>query len=102
MPAACPSHAALATESLLSFLTESLSPWLPPYSILRIVEKSIKGMLPHTSYGRELFRHLKVYAGKEHPHAAQAPEPLEFAGLTSTPDSKVLNLVDPDAAILCV
>ncbi len=37
----------------------------------RVIETAIKGMLPHNSRGRELFRHLKVYAGAEHPHEAQ-------------------------------
>jgi large subunit ribosomal protein L13 len=42
----------------------------------RIVEKAIKGMLPHNALGRQLFRKLKVYKGAEHPHAAQQPKPL--------------------------
>tara|TARA_Y100001968_G_C19138346_1_gene610195 strand:+ start:202 stop:645 length:444 start_codon:yes stop_codon:yes gene_type:complete len=42
----------------------------------RIVEKAIKGMLPHNSLGRQLFRKLKVYKGSTHPHAAQNPKPL--------------------------
>ena len=37
----------------------------------RVVETAVRGMLPHNSRGRELFRHLKVYAGPEHPHEAQ-------------------------------
>lgn len=37
----------------------------------RVVEKAVKGMLPHNVRGRELFRHLKVYGGAEHPHEAQ-------------------------------
>ncbi|MQC27674.1 MAG: 50S ribosomal protein L13, partial [Chloroflexi bacterium] len=37
----------------------------------RVLERAVRGMLPHNSLGRELFRHLKVYAGPEHPHAAQ-------------------------------
>merc|ERR1719201_1944713 len=44
----------------------------------RIVEKAIVGMLPKYSHGRELFRHLKVYKGPEHPHEAQTPEPLSL------------------------
>merc|ERR1719421_1993271 len=47
----------------------------------RIVEKAIVGMLPKNSHGRELFRHLKVYKGPEHPHEAQTPEPLEFPNI---------------------
>ena len=42
----------------------------------RIVEKAIKGMLPHNSLGRQLFRKLKVYKGSEHPHSAQKPSLL--------------------------
>ncbi len=42
----------------------------------RIVEKAIKGMLPHNALGRQLFRKLKVYKGSEHPHAAQQPQVL--------------------------
>jgi large subunit ribosomal protein L13 len=40
----------------------------------RIVEKAVKGMLPHTSLGRRQFTKLKVYAGPNHPHQAQKPE----------------------------
>ena len=39
----------------------------------RIVEKAVKGMLPHNALGRQLFRKLKVYKRSEHPHAAQNP-----------------------------
>jgi len=44
----------------------------------RIVEKAIKGMLPHNALGRQMFRKLKVYKGAEHPHAAQQPQPLQL------------------------
>jgi large subunit ribosomal protein L13 len=37
----------------------------------RVVEWAVKGMLPSTTLGRELFRHLRVYAGPSHPHEAQ-------------------------------
>jgi len=37
----------------------------------RVVEYAVKGMLPHNSLGAKLMRRLKVYAGPEHPHAAQ-------------------------------
>ena len=40
----------------------------------RVVEKAVKGMLPHNARGRELFRHLHVYAGPDHPHEAQVNE----------------------------
>lgn len=42
----------------------------------RIVEKAVKGMLPHNTLGRQLFRKLKVYKGSDHPHAAQNPQVL--------------------------
>lgn len=44
----------------------------------RAVEKAIKGMLPKNRLGRAMAAKLKVYAGAEHPHAAQAPTPYEF------------------------
>jgi large subunit ribosomal protein L13 len=44
----------------------------------RIIEKAVKGMLPKNSLGRQLFTKLKVYAGPDHPHAAQKPEALEI------------------------
>ncbi len=44
----------------------------------RLVEHAVKGMLPKNSLGRQMLRKLKVYAGTEHPHAAQQPEPLPF------------------------
>jgi len=37
----------------------------------RIIEHAVKGMLPHTRLGREMYKKLKVYAGDEHPHQAQ-------------------------------
>jgi len=43
-----------------------------------IVRRAVRGMLPHTKLGRAQLRKLKVYAGAEHPHEAQAPEPLEI------------------------
>ncbi|HIK35303.1 MULTISPECIES: 50S ribosomal protein L13 [unclassified Thermosynechococcus] len=42
----------------------------------RIIEHAVKGMLPKNSLGRKLFTKLKVYAGPEHPHQAQKPQPL--------------------------
>jgi large subunit ribosomal protein L13 len=44
----------------------------------RAVEKAIKGMLPKNRLGRDMAGKLKVYAGPEHPHAAQAPKPYKF------------------------
>lgn len=42
------------------------------------MENAIRGMLPKGTLGRELFRHVKVYEGTDHPHAAQKPEALEI------------------------
>jgi len=44
----------------------------------RLVELAVKGMLPKNSLGRQQLSKLKVYAGNEHPHAAQKPEPLDL------------------------
>jgi large subunit ribosomal protein L13 len=43
-----------------------------------IIERAVRGMLPKTRLGRQMGRKLKVYAGPDHPHAAQKPEPLEL------------------------
>ncbi|MBD2603054.1 50S ribosomal protein L13 [Scytonema hofmannii FACHB-248] len=44
----------------------------------RIIEVAVKGMLPKNSLGRQLFTKLKVYAGADHPHAAQQPKELKI------------------------
>ena len=44
----------------------------------QVIEFAVKGMLPKGPLGREMFTKLHVYAGAEHPHAAQKPETLEF------------------------
>ncbi len=44
----------------------------------RVVEKAVRGMLPKTRLGRALFKNLHVYAGSEHPHAAQNPKTVKF------------------------
>lgn len=41
-----------------------------------IIEQAVKGMLPTGSLGRDMYKKLKVYAGPDHPHEAQQPEPL--------------------------
>lgn len=40
---------------------------------------------------------MQVYKGPDHPHDAQSPEPLTFGGLTVSPDSRLLEFIDPDA-----
>lgn len=44
----------------------------------RVLEFAVKGMLPKGSLGRDMYRKLRVYAGSEHPHTAQQPEPYEL------------------------
>ena len=44
----------------------------------RVIELAVKGMLPKNALGRQQLRKLKVYAGSEHPHAAQMPRELEL------------------------
>jgi len=46
---------------------------------VRLVEEAIRGMLPKTKLGRQMYRKLKVYAGDRHPHAAQKPQALTVA-----------------------
>ena len=43
-----------------------------------LVEKAVKGMLPKTRLGEHLLTNLKVYAGSEHPHAAQTPKTIKL------------------------
>lgn len=43
----------------------------------RVVTKAVRGMMPKTKLGRDMMKKLKVYAGGEHPHAAQQPTPWE-------------------------
>ena len=44
----------------------------------RVIELAVKGMLPKNALGRQMRRKLRVYAGSEHPHQGQSPEPLTF------------------------
>ena len=45
----------------------------------RVIESAVRGMLPKNALGRKMFKKLKVYAGGEHPHAAQLPQPMELS-----------------------
>jgi large subunit ribosomal protein L13 len=45
----------------------------------RLIEKAVKGMIPRNRLGRQIFKKLKVYAGPDHPHKAQAPAAIELA-----------------------
>jgi large subunit ribosomal protein L13 len=44
----------------------------------RLIQMAVRGMLPKSRLGRQLFTKLKVYRGAEHPHAAQRPQPVEL------------------------
>ncbi|BCJ71120.1 50S ribosomal protein L13 [Catellatospora bangladeshensis] len=44
----------------------------------KAIELAVKGMIPHNKLGRQILSKLKVYAGAEHPHAAQQPVPFEI------------------------
>lgn len=44
----------------------------------RVIEKAVKGMLPHNKLGRQQIKKLKVYTGDVHPHGAQMPVPFVF------------------------
>jgi large subunit ribosomal protein L13 len=43
-----------------------------------LIEHAVRGMLPKTRLGREVFKNLHVYAGSEHPHEAQKPKTIEL------------------------
>ncbi|XVX21190.1 50S ribosomal protein L13 [Actinomycetota bacterium] len=45
----------------------------------KAIEKAVRGMIPKTTLGRQQLAKLKVYAGPEHPHAAQKPVPYEIS-----------------------
>ena len=45
---------------------------------VEMVERAVKGMLPHNRLGRAMYKKLFVYAGNEHPHMAQKPETMEI------------------------
>ncbi len=44
----------------------------------RVIQQAVKGMMPKGPLGRSMLTKLKIYAGGEHPHAAQQPQPLEL------------------------
>jgi large subunit ribosomal protein L13 len=49
----------------------------------RVVEKAVERMIPEGPLGRQQMRNLRVYAGAEHPHAAQSPEPLDVGAMNA-------------------
>jgi large subunit ribosomal protein L13 len=44
-----------------------------------LIERAVRGMIPHNRLGRAVYRKLKVYRGDAHPHAAQQPQPAKIA-----------------------
>ena len=54
----------------------------------QVVRNAITGMLPKNRLGRQMATKLKVYAGSDHPHAAQSPEPLELPGARRTASAR--------------
>ena len=60
----------------------------------RVIELAVKGMLPHNSLGRAMFKKLRVYPGHEHPHEAQIssrhPERSEGRKMTKNKESEIL------------
>ena len=44
-----------------------------------VIEKAVRGMVPHTKLGASILKKLKVYAGAEHPHASQKPQPYDLS-----------------------
>jgi large subunit ribosomal protein L13 len=44
-----------------------------------LIERAVRGMIPHNRLGRAVYRKLKVYRGDSHPHAAQQPQPAKLA-----------------------
>lgn len=44
----------------------------------RVIQKAVKGMLPHNSLGAKMLKKLKVYSGTDHPHQAQQPESIKL------------------------
>jgi large subunit ribosomal protein L13 len=44
-----------------------------------LIERAVRGMIPHNRLGRAVYRKLKVYRGESHPHAAQQPQPAKLA-----------------------
>ena len=43
-----------------------------------LIERAVRGMIPHNRLGRSVYRKLKVYRGEDHPHAAQQPAPVQL------------------------
>ena len=60
-------------------LTEIVASKVRAARPVRMVEEAVRGMLPKTKLGNQMYRKLKVYAGEKHPHAAQKPKAMAAA-----------------------
>lgn len=60
-------------------LTETSAGKMRQTRPIRLVEEAVKGMLPKTKMGKQMYRKLKVYAGDQHPHQAQQPAAMSVA-----------------------
>ncbi len=67
----------------------------------RVVEHAVRGMLPHNRLGAQLYRHLKVYVGPDHPHQSQVKAPpgrVEAAAAAAPPPAKAEPVEEPPVA----
>ena len=67
----------------------------------RVIEHAVRGMLPHNRLGAQLYRHLKVYVGPEHPHQSQvkaSPGRVEAVVAAAPPQAKAEPVEEPPAA----
>ncbi len=65
----------------------------------RVIEHAVRGMLPHNRLGAQLYRHLKVYVGPEHPHQSQVKAvPGQVEAAIATPKAKAEPVDEPPAA----
>jgi large subunit ribosomal protein L13 len=65
----------------------------------RVIERAVKGMLPKGPLGLQLFRHLKVYRGPEHPHNAQVAAPAPAAFVAPAPAANSTHAPRPASAV---
>ena len=60
-----------------------------------LIRRAVRGMLPKNTLGRQMLIKLKVYAGPDHPHAAQGPEPLELPWPVAPADANATARKEP-------
>ena len=74
-----PSCYGMLASRRMEFLREERARLVRARKPEKLVEDAVHGMLPKTKMGEAMYRKLKVYAGSDHPHAAQKPSKLEVA-----------------------